>query len=144
MTENHREQIFQNGTFKQYFQAQLHTYGSEAGVGSHFKRLCDYEASGSSHLESPCGSQKCSHSNFERSGCSEAPASSHFERPCSAEATLSGHIGRLWGWIIIGRPACTKYRACAAKIAQDTLKTQLTKTHKMHEALRLCIQNHPQ
>ena len=60
-------------------------------VGSHFKRLCDYEASGSSHLESPCGSQKCSHCNFECSGCCEAPASSHFERSDDT-AMLPGHV----------------------------------------------------
>jgi len=47
------------------------------------------------------------------------------------------------GWIIVGSPECTKYCACASKVAQGTLNTQLTKTHKMHEALRLCVQNGP-
>ena len=49
-------------------------------------------------------------------------------------------------WVdVVGHPECTMYCACASsKVAQGMLITQITETHKMHEALRVCIQNGPQ
>ena len=47
------------------------------------------------------------------------------------------------GSIIVGSPECTRYCACASKIARGTLNAQLAKTPKMHETQRLCIQNGP-
>ena len=40
---------------------------------------------------------------------------------------------------VSGSPECTKYYACASKIAQRTLNAQLAKTSKMNEAVRLCM-----
>ena len=50
-------------------------------------------------------------------------------------------LGSTWRHLDTLSPECTKYCACASKIAQGTGNAQLAKTPKLHEAPRLCITN---